>query len=293
MELSRRAAKAAAYREELLDSNKALKKLESEKKTWLKQMADLRSQMSRKEKQAEEEIQSLSRELKEREHRGLLAGMEGCREQIMLTPVGQQFLHVLKEELIKDFCRSPHLIDTLGDAITSLLEAGRKFAMAKLSAEDLNPDEDLQELVMQAPDLNKIIGIDEGLSWESPWWTESFRKAFEVFVRGSFSDPSYPAWGVLPFPLASCPDEMLPFDEIDKRMIEMGTDFSPERTPDPITLPITSGPSLADPEVHEGVAGHPGGSSPSLEASQGNVEEQENPGVSSLASAEQISTPTI
>lgn len=100
MEVFRRAEKAAAYREELRSRDETLKKMETEKRTWLKQMADLRSQMSQKEKEAEEKIQSLSRELKEKEQQGLLAGMEGCREQILFTPVGQQFLHVLKEELI-------------------------------------------------------------------------------------------------------------------------------------------------------------------------------------------------
>lgn len=50
MEVFRRGEKANAYCEELRKCNEALKKLEAEKKTWLGQMADLRSQMSRKEK---------------------------------------------------------------------------------------------------------------------------------------------------------------------------------------------------------------------------------------------------
>lgn len=161
--------------------------------------------------------------------------------------MGQQFLHILKERLIKDFCRTPYLLDTLGDAITALLEAGRKFAMAKLSVEDLNPEEDLKELVMQAPDLTEIMGIDEGISWESPWWMEGFQKAFEVFVRGSFSDPTYPAWGVLSFPLASCPNEMLPFDDLDRRTEETDPNSSPERTPDQMIFPLGGDLSLVDP----------------------------------------------
>lgn len=145
---------------------------------------------------------------------------------------------------------------------------------------------------MQAPDLNKLMGIDEGISLDSPWWMESFERAFEVFTRGSFSDPSYPAWGVLPFSLASCPEQMLPFDDIDKRRTEMGSDFSPERTPDHDFLPLTYGPSLTDHEVEGELGGLPGNSSPLQEASPGNVEKQRDPGVSSSTPVDQASSPT-
>lgn len=294
MEVLRRAEKATTYREELRNADKALKKLEAEKKTWLKQMADVRSQLSRQEKEAkeaEEKILALSWELKEKEQQALLNGMEGCREQILLTPVGQQFLQVLKEELIKSFCRSPHMIDAFGDAITALLEAGRKFALAKLSAEDLTPKEDFKEMVMQAPDLNKIMGIDEGMTLEHPWWMEGFSKAYEVFVRGSFSDPTYPTWGVLQFPLAPCPDGMLPFHELDKKIVGTDTDFSPEHTPDAEFLAL--GSSQVDSVADEEMVDPAGNSSPPRGASSGNIEEPRDSTSSPPASTVQPSSPTI
>lgn len=238
-----------------------------------KQVADLRSQLSLQKKQAEEKIQSLTRELQEVEHKGLLTGMAGCREQILLTPVGQQFLFLLKDELIKDFCKSSHLLDTLGDAIYTLLEVGRKFALDKLSTADPTLKEDLKELVMKAPDLSKILGIDEIIPWEGPWWLDTFKRAFEVFTRGSFSDPSFPAWGVLPIPLAPCPGEMLSFDELDQKMMEVDPNSSPERTPSDDYL------SLVDPGQDGKVADDPRTSSPMPGANEGNVGEQEEPDV--------------
>lgn len=293
LELSRRAEKCEMYRGRLQDATKSLEKIEAEKAALIKQVSVLRSQLSHQKRQGEEKVQSLTRELQEVEHKGLLAGMSGCREQIMLTPVGQQFLHVLKERLIKELCRTPHLLDTLGDAITALLEVGRKFAMAKLSAEDLNPGEDLKELVMQAPNLTKIMGIDEGISWESPWWMEGFQRAFEVFVRGSFSDPTYPSWGVLPFPLAFCPNEMLPFDDLDRRMGEANPNSSPERTPDQMLLPVGGDLSLVDPRQDEEMGGCPESSSPVPEISRGNEGGQGNPDVASPVQVDQTSSLTL
>lgn len=158
--------------------------------------------------------------------------MAGCWAQILLTPVGQQFLHVLKEELIRDFCRTPLLLDTLGDAISALLEAGWKFALKKIFAEDPTPKEDLKQLVMEAPNLGEILQVDESISQESPWWMDTFWRAFEVFTQGSFFDPTFPAWGVLDFSLAPCPGEMLPFDEIDKNPVENDPELSSKHTPD-------------------------------------------------------------
>lgn len=58
----------------------------------------------------------------------------------------------------------PDTPPTLGDAISFLLEAGRRFALKKLSAEDPTPKEDLKKLVMEAPNLGEILRIDESIS---------------------------------------------------------------------------------------------------------------------------------
>lgn len=147
LELAHRTEQIEGYRENLRDSNKSLKKLLMVNSTLLKRVSELRSELSAlqiQKTQMEQEVQRLSLELQGAEHKGLLEGMTGCRDQILLTPVGQEFLHTLNEGLISDLCKTPHFLCAFGDDITSLLDAGQKFALNKLLAEDLTPDEDIK-----------------------------------------------------------------------------------------------------------------------------------------------------
>lgn len=276
LELAHRAERGDGYHQSFRDSNESLRKLESKSAALEKRVSKLSSELSLvrdQNRRAEEENQKLSLELQKAEHKGLLEGMSGCCDQILVTPVGQQFFHVLKEELIYDFCKTPHFLDAFGDAINSLLDAGRKFALSKLSVEDLTPAEDFKELVMQAPNPSKILGVDENMHWDSPWWMNAYNQAFQIFTRGSFSDPSFPAWGELPFPVSLYPTDVLPFDEIDQKLMTTGPDSSPEHTPIRDQSPLEASPSFLV-----------------LDAHAKNVGSEEDQGVSTPATSDQVSS---
>lgn len=51
----------------------------------------------------EERVQMKSLALADESRRGFREGILGCRQQILATPLGQQFLHILREDLVADF----------------------------------------------------------------------------------------------------------------------------------------------------------------------------------------------
>lgn len=82
---------------------------------------------------------------------------------------------------------------------------------------------------------------------EHPWWMDTLEPAFKIFTQGSFSDPPFLVWGVLPFPLSPCPKDMFPFEEIDKKLLEAGFASSYELTPDQNKSHRESSPSSTNP----------------------------------------------
>lgn len=52
------------------------------------------SQARKRIKELEMEVQALSLAKIEERRKGVLEGITGCRQQILATPVGQQFLYV-------------------------------------------------------------------------------------------------------------------------------------------------------------------------------------------------------
>lgn len=57
---------------------------------------------------------------------------------ILATPLGQQFLYILSEDLMADFYRSPTLLELLTRVIENILEEGRQFILAKKGLEDIS-----------------------------------------------------------------------------------------------------------------------------------------------------------
>lgn len=120
---------------------------------------------------------------------------------------------------------------------------------------------------------------------------DTFERAFEVFIRGFFSDPNFPAWGVLEFPLAPCPDEMLPFDKIDKKTMEVNPESSSERTLDREASLSGGSLSLVDPGKNAEVAGDREVSSSSPDGPEEDAEKRKTLGASSLPPVDEGSPP--
>lgn len=137
------------------------------------------------------------------------------REQFLLTPVGQLFLHTLKEELIADFYKTPHFLVSLGAAIIELLDAGQKFSLSKCGLEDDKAEEELDELLCTFPIHALSMRIDETIPLSQAWWMPAFEKAAQVFTTASLQDPRLCFWNDLPFPILPLPEEFLPFTELD------------------------------------------------------------------------------
>lgn len=136
-------------------------------------------------------------------------------------PVGRQFLHVLKEDLVADFCKTPNFLMAFGDTFLSLLDVGRQFALKKQGIEDTSPTEDLKELAMDFPTPVVTLGIDESLPLDHPWWMPSLKKDCTILTQGSFSDASFPPWGVMPYSVLPLPDTMVMSRWITKNMISL------------------------------------------------------------------------
>lgn len=68
--------------------------------------------------------------------RVLKEGIHGCQQQILATPVGQLFLHVLWEGLVANFCKSPAMMEPLAELFEKALEEGCQFLLRKYGLED-------------------------------------------------------------------------------------------------------------------------------------------------------------
>lgn len=56
--------------------------------------------------------------------------------KILATLLGQQFLYILREDLVADFYRSLALLELLARVIENMLEEGRQLNLAKKGLED-------------------------------------------------------------------------------------------------------------------------------------------------------------
>lgn len=57
-------------------------------------------------------------------HQGVNVGIQGCHQQILANPMGQYFLHLLHEDLVADFCKSPALLVPLAGLFDKVMEEG-------------------------------------------------------------------------------------------------------------------------------------------------------------------------
>lgn len=95
----------------------------------------------------EERVQMKSLALADESHRGFREGILDCRQQILATPRGQQFLHILHKDLVADFCKSPALLELLAGVMEGMLEEGCRFMLAKKGLEDTRGTSELEELL--------------------------------------------------------------------------------------------------------------------------------------------------
>lgn len=75
--------------------------------------------------------------------------------------MGQQFLHILREELTAGFLKSPALLSSLAGVMVDLLNEGRRFSLGKLGLENSNGDSDLEELLSTFAGPAAALGIDD------------------------------------------------------------------------------------------------------------------------------------
>lgn len=118
----------------------------------------------------EREVHALSLAKIEEKCKGVLEGISGCRQEILVTPVGQHFLHLLQEELTNGFLKSPALLSSLTGVMVDLLDEGRRFSLEKLGIEDSNGKSNLVELLGAFVGPAAPLSIDHSLSDDHPWW---------------------------------------------------------------------------------------------------------------------------
>lgn len=106
----------------------------------------------------------------------------------MVTLVGQQFLHYLKDELIANFCKTPIFIIAFEKVIVSLLDAGQEYSMRKYKVPNTYPTNDLRELSKKFPSPEKTLGIDSSIKMTDQWWIPTMEKASCVVAATPFSD---------------------------------------------------------------------------------------------------------
>lgn len=104
--------------------------------------------------------------------KALKKGVQSCRQQILTTPVGQRFLHILRAGLIADFCKSPAMMDPLVELCEKAFEEGRQFLLKKYVLEDTGGAAELNEMLNSLSDPLELLGGDPSLLSDHPW---SFR----------------------------------------------------------------------------------------------------------------------
>lgn len=161
----------------------------------------------------EKEVQMLSLAKIEEKWKWILDGISGCRQQILVTPVGQQFLHILREEMVAGFLKSTTFLASLAEVMVDLPDEGRRFSLRKLGLEDSNGGNDLEELLSTFAGPVATLGIDDSLPADHSWWVLTSEKASHVFTSSPWDDPQLPAWRDLQYLIIPFPAELLPFAE--------------------------------------------------------------------------------
>lgn len=95
-------------------------------------------------------------------------GIQGHRQQILATPMGQQFLHLMRKGLIADFCKFPALKELLAVLLERMMEEGPQFMLAKKELEDTGRPTELGEMLDSISDPIEILGGDVSLSLDHP-----------------------------------------------------------------------------------------------------------------------------
>lgn len=85
-----------------------------------------------------------------------------------MTHVRRQFLHVLREELVVGFLKSPALLALLAGVMMDLPDEGCRFSRRKLGLEDSNGENDIEELVSAFACPTVALGIDDSLPTDHP-----------------------------------------------------------------------------------------------------------------------------
>lgn len=145
----------------------------------------------------------------------------------MVTPIGQQFLHILKEDLVSAFCRTPQFLTAFKGAIASLSNAGREFVMKKYEIKALDPKKYMVELSKSFPSHAAVLGVNTSLPQDYPWWELPMEKATLILANTLFSDYSLPIWRDLPYPVLPCPANLLLFRNLSENALEVGSSSHP------------------------------------------------------------------
>lgn len=140
-------------------------------------------------------------------------GIQGCQQQILATPVGQQFLHVLREGLVMDFCKSPAMMEPPVELFEKSLEEGCQFLLRKYGLEDTGGAAELGKMLYSLSDPLEMLGGDLSLPLGHPWWLPAMTRAATLFTTSSFIDLSLPGWREFLYPVVPLPKEWLPFSE--------------------------------------------------------------------------------
>lgn len=80
------------------------------------------SQQKRQTHEPGEQVQMQSLALTAEKCRGVRERIQGCCQQILATPMGQRFVHLLHEGLVADICKSPALMELLARLFERVME---------------------------------------------------------------------------------------------------------------------------------------------------------------------------
>lgn len=140
----------------------------------------------------EEELlmQTLARASEKR--KVLKEGIQGCRQQILATSIGQRFLHVFHEGVVADLCKSPAMMEPLDELFEKDLEEGRQFSLRKYGLEDTGGAAELEGMLDSFSDPLVMLDGDPSLPLDHPWWLPAMTWVVTFFTTVSFADPSFP-----------------------------------------------------------------------------------------------------
>lgn len=157
-------------------------------------------------------MQSLS--LAAERPKGLKEGIQGCRQQILSTPMDQAFLHILREDLVVDFHKSPAMMDPLAKFFEKVMQEGHLFLLKNYVLEDVDGVVELGEMLDSLSDPLEILGGDSSLPPNHPWWLPAMTWAVALFTAGLFIDPDFTGWREILYPVVSLLKEWLHFFEV-------------------------------------------------------------------------------